>query len=555
MRAGRIALALAFAAAGAVGQDIASLERWTVDSAGYAAHNTTIRRGETRILEPTFTGYDLTPATNVVLRYRAAGMTNYWPIAGEVYAATSGTVRVRWTPEHASTQTVYSYEIAVQSSNAINLRAFGQITLQPGIGSSGSALPAPGTADFDWSGITNAAPIAAGDISSVDAWTVDPSDYAARAIQIRSGETRILQVTHSGLDLSAATAVALRYRSTGMTNYYQAAGEITTATAGVVRIKWTPANEGTAKAYSYEIAVLSSNAALVRAFGDITIFQGLGQLPATTPQVGTPVDWAAITEHRNLASAPFPTFAWVQTYVSTNGGSGTQGPPGTNGVDGVNGTNGAAGPQGPIGPAGTNGTDGAAGPAGPQGPAGTNGVNGTNGVDGATGPQGPPGTNGVDGAQGPQGPQGIPGTNGLDGAQGPAGPAGTNGTNGAVGPQGPAGTNGIDGATYLALVTPYTIPSASTVTVTSVMVTNFPQGEAALWPTNTFLTFGFTETNAAGIFAVSCYGTNGLTIDSNACYGAAAVISAWTNSATLPNEILIRKQSGDPKPHIRLTGQ
>ena len=114
-------------------------------------------------------------------------------------------------------------------------------------------------------------------------------------------------------------------------------------------------------------------------------------------------------------------------------------------------------------------------PQGPMGPKGDKGDQGLTGINGATGPEGPQGPQGEDSTvQGPQGPQGIQGVDGEaaaqgdPGVQGPAGPQGLPGEEGSQGPLGPQGPQGADGInstvfdSYLAGVTPFAVPSVST---------------------------------------------------------------------------------------------
>jgi len=119
----------------AQGADLAPVIAWNVDVSQYQPRDLTLRRGETAILEPTFRQgtnlVDLTDSTNVVLRYKHTSWTNVASVTGYVYTASSGVARVRWTD--ATTNQVYRYEIAVISSNATLLRAFGKLTIEAGL--------------------------------------------------------------------------------------------------------------------------------------------------------------------------------------------------------------------------------------------------------------------------------------------------------------------------------------------------------------------------------------------------------------------------------------
>lgn len=117
------------------GADLAPVIAWTVDVGQYQPREVILRRGETAILETTFlqgaNALSLADATNVVLRYKHTSWTNTAQVTGYVYTASSGVARVRWTD--AATNQVYRYEIAVISTNATLLRAFGTLTIEAGL--------------------------------------------------------------------------------------------------------------------------------------------------------------------------------------------------------------------------------------------------------------------------------------------------------------------------------------------------------------------------------------------------------------------------------------
>jgi hypothetical protein len=101
--------------------------------------------------------------------------------------------------------------------------------------------------------------------------------------------------------------------------------------------------------------------------------------------------------------------------------------------------------------------------------------------------------------------------------------------------------------------TPVSLYSAPTVTVTKAEIDAWPGGEASMTLTSTvsLLTFSGMATNDAGTWAISIIGTNGYTLDTNVLYGVSTAIASATNSATLPNEYVFRKVSGDIKPFVR----
>ena len=147
--------------------DIAPKIRWYVDTERPAKADMSFRRGETVVMEPIFRNYgnpiDLTAAHLVIFRYRPSILItgNYMVITGSVANATSGIVNVRWTTAHESTNSTYSYEIAVQATDAMLLRSWGTMYLAPGIGDTGT---------------TGAAPVA---INSIDWARVDHSNIGA----------------------------------------------------------------------------------------------------------------------------------------------------------------------------------------------------------------------------------------------------------------------------------------------------------------------------------------------------------------------------------------
>lgn len=105
--------------------------------------------------------------------------------------------------------------------------------------------------------------------------------------------------------------------------------------------------------------------------------------------------------------------------------------------------------------------------------------------------------------------------------------------------------------------TPATLYSAPTVTVTKAQIDAWPMGEASMTLTSTvsLLNFSGLGTNDAGTWVIGIIGTNGYTLDTNNLYGASTAVAAATNSATLPNEYVFRKVSGDIKPFVRITSQ
>lgn len=148
--------------------------RWNVTTERLSQQPLEIRRGESINLEPAFSSYgsntDLTAASNVVFRYVPSTLSTstwYYAITGSVISATGGLVRFHWTPSAEATNSAYRYEIALGSTNATNLRAYGTLKLLPGIASAGSTSGAPTRLTLlDWAAIENqntaSAPFGAG---------------------------------------------------------------------------------------------------------------------------------------------------------------------------------------------------------------------------------------------------------------------------------------------------------------------------------------------------------------------------------------------------------
>jgi hypothetical protein len=122
------------------------------------------------------------------------------------------------------------------------------------------------------------------DIAPVISWPVDVTQTASYALTLRRGETVILQPDYNQ-DLTGASAAVLRYRAVGTATTYATTGTVYSATGGVVRVRLdvTVSNA----VYQYEIAVVSSNATLLRSYGKLTVVDSMsGEIP-TTPPSGT----------------------------------------------------------------------------------------------------------------------------------------------------------------------------------------------------------------------------------------------------------------------------
>jgi hypothetical protein len=182
--------------------DITPALRWFVDVERPAAKNHNLRRGETVDLQPTFRNYgeqmDLAGAHLVVLRYRAtdATTTDYLIATGSVMSATSGVANVRWNSAMESSNSTYSYEIAVQATDSMLRRAYGTISLTPGIAVDGSTSSTPvEVTSIDWATVDNSnvgeAPFLSGfdtaDLEAFDATLLDgTADLDVNSIEANS---------------------------------------------------------------------------------------------------------------------------------------------------------------------------------------------------------------------------------------------------------------------------------------------------------------------------------------------------------------------------------
>lgn len=421
--------------------DIAPVISWPVDVTRQAPYALTLRRGETVILQPVY-NQDLTGASAVILRRRSVGGASVFATTGSVYSATGGVARIRL--DVTDTNAVHQYEIAVASSNATLLRSYGTLTIVDSMSGEIPTTPPSGTGDT----LAPSEPEGSypNDIAPVLAWTVTPDALAPYNLQLMQGETVILQPTFNGLDFSGAAAVALRYRPTGASGWhYVAPGTIHDATGGVARVRWDSTIEGTNATYQYEIAVQSSSAMLLRAYGTITVRPSLSGSSTSMPARVKAFDWATV-DHQNIGSAPFLSAVALAPFSSfwaslTNGTADLNVrsllidgiPIGTGGVARGSGTytntmiNGISHTGAVSIVAGSNTTWRLVNGswrvdvptiAGPQGPAGTNGAPGTNVivyVGAEVGPQGPAGVAGRDGRDGQPGQDGVIGRDGLPG--------------------------------------------------------------------------------------------------------------------------------------------
>jgi len=149
-------------------------------------------------------------------------------------------------------------------------------------------------------------------------WDIETTSTRPVIREIVRGESIHLQPRFlnegAAMDLTNVNEVAIRYRSADMNtnSYYIAYGSVYAATAGVVRITWTPTNEPPASLCQYTITATSAAGSIMRGFG---ILRFLGSIQGDAVNMATtvagPFDWSLITEHLNTASAPFATTSTV----------------------------------------------------------------------------------------------------------------------------------------------------------------------------------------------------------------------------------------------------
>jgi len=130
-------------------------ERWTIHTVSDAQHNTTKRRGETRVLEVTHldnnTGLNLSGVTNVYYAYRSADMTNTAYVTnGYIVNATGGTYAVRLTTAMETVTNDLRYEFYAVGPSGTIARTFGKLWLQDTMISATPTTNPATIASIDW---------------------------------------------------------------------------------------------------------------------------------------------------------------------------------------------------------------------------------------------------------------------------------------------------------------------------------------------------------------------------------------------------------------------
>ncbi|HAS82781.1 MAG TPA: hypothetical protein DCS43_08950, partial [Verrucomicrobia bacterium] len=101
-------------------------------------------------------------------------------------------------------------------------------------------------------------------------WDIETTSTRPVIREIVRGESIHLQPRFlnegAAMDLTNVYEVAIRYRSADMNtnSYYIAYGSVYAATAGVVRITWTPTNEPPASLCQYTITATSAAGSIMR---------------------------------------------------------------------------------------------------------------------------------------------------------------------------------------------------------------------------------------------------------------------------------------------------
>lgn len=333
--------AIVLAAVSICRADVAPVISWDVDVHGLSPFPLVLKRGESVILQPTY-NQDLTGAYLALLRYQGSDLVAHIA-TGIVYSATSGVCRIGWNASLEGTNASYSYEIDIVSSNAVQRRGYGDITILDSL--HGAVLPTPISGYADPLDIPESQGSYSNDIAPVISWDVDVTSLRPFNWTSRRGESIILQPCYldgrTVKNLGAAVAAGMLYRPPGATGWtYQAMGALYSPTNGMIRIPWNADNQGTNSEYQYDIIVASSNDVLRRCYGTITMQDALdGYVLAVPPRV----------------------------YDGTNGVQGATGPRGPQGIQGIQGPRGPAGATGPQGPQGDQGVAGVQGPAGASG--------------------------------------------------------------------------------------------------------------------------------------------------------------------------------------------
>jgi len=283
-RLAAIASIVALLCAASAAQEVASVERWTCDADELIPHPLEVRRGESRVFEVTFETNDvamgLSRATGARMYYTPADPstnTTHYTITGSVHNASAGKVRVHWDSGDEATPDYYEYEIAVLGTTQTMVRAFGPLTLKPGIGDAGSISGTPSAREtFDYAAV---------DIQNADLapWAteafVDVKRQTAtnEAAGLAQGYTGTVMTAVAGLYAAQSDTNAIRIAATnqaaGLAQGYT--GTVMTAVAGLYAaqsdtnaIRTAATNEAAGLAQGYTGTVMTAVAGLYAAQSD-----------------------------------------------------------------------------------------------------------------------------------------------------------------------------------------------------------------------------------------------------------------------------------------------
>ena len=176
------------------------------------------------------------------------------------------------------------------------------------------------------------------DIAAILPWTVELSRRTNQDWPITRGETvtfapAFLQ-NGDAKDLSEATAVLLRYRTSSCTNYLVCTGYVHSATGGLVRVRWDATAAATNSTYLYNVVVQSGSSTLCRATGKLKLSDGVAIAggAATNPTMLTHIDWATTGQdnpdssgYYRIGETNLATKVWIiaQGYTTNALGVGT----------------------------------------------------------------------------------------------------------------------------------------------------------------------------------------------------------------------------------------
>lgn len=153
------------------------------------------------------------------------------------------------------------------------------------------------------------------DIATVYSWTVEMSSSKSYDIPaFHHGETVIFEAAYinKGIpkDFTEAHLVEFWYRPAAWpvgSSFSVITGEVYSATSGVIRARWSSANEFTnCNNYVYQFVVQSTTAQVMPGGGRFALLGSLndGGAVRTNPPTLTEIDWAT-THNSNIGSAPF----------------------------------------------------------------------------------------------------------------------------------------------------------------------------------------------------------------------------------------------------------